>query len=340
MDLKALLNTAEYQFLREEPRLGGRVMLLGLCGSYGYGTNRADSDIDLRGVTLNLPSDLLGLTSFEQYENSQTDTVIYSFNKFIKLLLNCNPNTIEILGLDDDQYAVRSSLGCELLAHRQMFLSMRAAASFGQYACAQLRRLQNAVARDTLSQSLREQHIMKSVQYALDDFNRKHETDREKNIRLFIDKAATDGLETEIFLEGTFERYPLRRCSELMITMNSVLRDYDRIGRRNRKKDEDHLNKHAMHLIRLLMMGIDILEKAEIKTHRPEADLELLRSIRRGDYMQGGVMVPEFYSIVTEYERRFTEAQTRSTLPEAPDLNAIGLFMEKINRRVVMQELE
>ena len=98
MDFRMLLDTKEYEFLRTNPRLGSRIMLLGVSGSYGYGTNREGSDIDFRGVTLNLPSDLIGLTSFDQYEDAGTDTVIYSFNKLVSLLLNCNPNTIEILG--------------------------------------------------------------------------------------------------------------------------------------------------------------------------------------------------------------------------------------------------
>ena len=46
--------------------------------------------------------------------------------------------------------------------------------------------------------------------------------------------------------------------------MHSVVKDYDKIGKRNRKKDDNHLNKHAMHLIRLFMMAVDILEKGEI----------------------------------------------------------------------------
>ena len=117
MDFKALLDTAEYSFLRTNPRLGSRIMLLGVSGSYGYGTNREGSDIDFRGVTLNLPSDLIGLTSFDQYEDAGTDTVIYSFNKLVGLLLNCNPNTIEILGLDDDQYVIKTPVGQELLDH-------------------------------------------------------------------------------------------------------------------------------------------------------------------------------------------------------------------------------
>ena len=80
-DFKMLLETKEYEFLKTEPRLGRRILLLGLGGSYAYGTANENSDIDFRGVTLNLPSDLLGLTEFEQYEDQHTDTVIYSFNK-------------------------------------------------------------------------------------------------------------------------------------------------------------------------------------------------------------------------------------------------------------------
>ena len=113
MDFKALLNTSEYDFLQTNPRLGSRIMLLGVSGSYGYGTNREGSDIDFRGVTLNLPSDLIGLTSFDQYEDANTDTVIFSFYKLVNLLLNCNPNTIEILGLDDDQYVIKTAIGQE-----------------------------------------------------------------------------------------------------------------------------------------------------------------------------------------------------------------------------------
>ena len=107
---------------------------MGLGGSYAYGTNHANSDIDFRGITLNLPSDLLGLTQFEQYEDANTDTVIYSFNKIVNLLLECNPNTCEILGLDDEQYLIMTPLGKELLANKKLFLSKRAIKSFGGYA--------------------------------------------------------------------------------------------------------------------------------------------------------------------------------------------------------------
>ena len=183
MDFFSILNSPEYDFIREHPRLGNRIMLLGVSGSYGYGTNRDDSDLDFRGVALNLPSDLIGMTSFEQYEDENTDTVIYSFNKFIELVLHCNPNTIEILGWDPDQYLIISSLGQELLDHRDLFLTKRAAVSFGHYATAQLRRLQNALARDKMPQSQREAHMLNSVKYAVENFNRQH-TDWDPDRRL------------------------------------------------------------------------------------------------------------------------------------------------------------
>lgn len=335
MNFKALLQSPEYEFIRTEPRLGDRIMLLGVSGSYGYGTNREGSDVDLRGVTLNIPSDLIGLTSFEQFEDRKTDTVVYSFNKMVGLLLNCNPNTIEILGLDDDQYLIRSALGQELLDHRGLFLSKRAAASFGHYAEAQLRRLQNAIARDTLPQPLREEHILKSVNHALDDFNRRTAEQYKTNARLYIDRAQTEGLETEIFLDADFRQYPLRHYNDLMNTLNAVVRDYDKIGKRNHKKDDNHLNKHAMHLVRLFMMGIDILEKGDIRTHRRGEDLVLLRSIRDGAYMRDSVLTEEFYDIVAEYERKFREAEKYSPLPDNPDMEKIEEFVERINRCVV-----
>ncbi len=339
VDFTALLKTEEYEFLFTNPRLGSRIMLLGVSGSYGYGTNQEGSDIDFRGVTLNLPSDLIGLTSFDQYEDTGTDTVIYSFNKLVSLLLNCNPNTIEILGLDEDQYVIRTTVGQELLDHRQLFLSRRAATSFGHYADAQLRRLQNAIARDTLPQPSREEHILRSVNHTLDDFNRRQQDDYKTGARLYIDMAETEGLETEIFLDADFRHYPLRRYNDMMNALHTVVRDYDKIGKRNHKKDDNHLNKHAMHLVRLFMMGIDILEKGEIRTHRPASDLALLRSIRKGDYMQDSVLIPAFYDIVTDYEQRFHEAEVRSVLPDNPDMKAVGAFVESINRRVVTGEI-
>lgn len=127
--IRKLLEKEEYNFIHTNPRLGQNIILLGLGGSYSYGTNNDNSDLDIRGITMNLKSDLLGLTEFEQYVDDKTDTVIYSFNKMVKLLLECNPNTCEILGMKPEHYLKLSEIGQELLDNKGIFLSKRAARS-------------------------------------------------------------------------------------------------------------------------------------------------------------------------------------------------------------------
>ena len=339
MDFNGLLSTKEYEFLHTDPRLGNRIILLGVTGSYGYGTEREGSDIDFRGITLELPSDLIGFTEFEQFEDRETDTVIYGFNKIIRLLLSCNPNTIEILGIEPEKYVIRTDIGQELLDNRDMFLTKRAAESFGHYADAQLRRLQNAIARDSMSHPDREEHIIRSVKHALEDYNRRSGESDSGVTKLYIDDAVTEGLEKEIFIDGEMKHFPLRKYNDMMNSMNIVIREYDKIGKRNRKKDDRHLNKHAMHLVRLFMMGIDILKYQTIRTRRPDDELELLKSIRDGYYMKDSVLNEDFYKVVADYEKQFAEAEKVSTLPDSPDMNRVEEFVERINRRIVNEEI-
>lgn len=335
IDFRRLMESSQYDFLRTDERLGRRIVLLGLGGSHAYGTSNENSDVDFRGICLNKASDLLGLTEYEQFEDRVTDTVIYTFNKIVRLLMECNPNTCEILGLDEEQYLIMTDIGREILDNREMFLSKRAAKSFGGYAGAQLRRLQNAMARDNMPQVEREQHILKSVQNALDDFNRRCDGVWGGGIRLYIDKAVTPSFEKEIFVDANYKGMPLREYEKMFSAMNAVIREYDKIGKRNNKKDDNHLNKHAMHLIRLFMMAIDILDKGEINTHRKH-DLELLLKIRNGGFQkEDRTFEKEFYDILEYYEKELERATKESKLPDNPDMVRIESFVERINKRVI-----
>ena len=337
-DFHEMIESPQYDFLRNNEHLGNRIMLLGLSGSYGYGTQREGSDVDFRGVALQKPSDLLGLTEFDQYVDTQTDTVVYGFSKMVKLLLECNPNSCEIIGLPRDKYMILSAPGEELLKNQSLFLSKRAIRSFGGYATAQLRRLQNAIARDSLPQTQREKHILNSVMSAMDDLRYRNAHLAQGSVRLYIDKAVTPEMETEIFVDASYQHLPLRDYNSMLDTLRNVVRDYDKIGHRNHKKDANHLNKHAMHLVRLLMTVIDLLEEHVVITCRQD-DLPLLMRIRNGEFMQSdGTLSTEFYEILEEYEKRFQEAAKKTTLPDAPDMGKVGAFVEHINRLAVMEE--
>lgn len=339
MNYERILDSEDYDFLKEDEHLGRYVILLGLAGSYSYGTNHENSDIDIRGVTLNRRSDLLGLTKYEQYVDGNTDTVIYAFQKMISLLVSCNPNTLELLGLNQEHYLYLNHMGRELVERAGMFLSQRAIQSFGGYADAQLRRLQNAMARDGYSQGEREKHIFNSVKNAMYDFRRRYEHIEEGALNLYIDKAVNPEYETEIFIDVSLRHYPLRDYKNLWNEMNNIVKDYDKLGKRNRKKDDNHLNKHAMHLVRLFMMAIDLLEHGEIRTFRRQ-EHDLLMNIRRGGYQSSdGGFCKEFYEIVSDYERRLEEAARRTKLPEEPDMDVIQEYVMQVNERVVRDEI-
>lgn len=334
-----ILQGTEYNFIKTNVHLGRHVILLGLAGSYSYGTNIDGSDIDIRGITLNQKSDLIGLTQYEQYVDKNTDTVIYAFNKIVPLLLSCNPNTIELLGLNPEHYLYLNDIGQMLLDNKKLFLSRRAIQSFGGYADAQLRRLQNALARDTFPQSEKELHIFNSVKNAMHNFNSSYKNFDNGSMEIFIDKAVNPELETEIFVNANISHYPLRDYFGMWNTMANVVRDYEKIGKRNKKKDDLHLNKHAMHLIRLFMMALDILEKGEINTYR-EKEHDLLMDIRFGKYQkEDHTFRNEFYELLSDFEKRLYYAAENTALPEEPDMSKVQELVMTINERVVRDEI-
>ena len=337
-DIKNKLNNNKYDFLRSNNYLNNNIILLGLGGSYAYGTNIDDSDIDIRGITLNTKKEILTCEEFEQFIDKETDTVIYSFNKIIKLLCNCNPNVVEILGLKPEHYLYVRPIGKELLNNAHLFLSKKAIHSFSGYAAAQLHKLSNKAVRQ-VEQSQREQHILNSINNAAYTFPEKYFQFNEDNIKLYIDKSQQEEYNTEIFMDINLKHYPLRDYKSMWSEMNNIVKDYAKIGKRNKNAiTHNKLGKHMMHLIRLYMMCLDILEKEQIITYR-EAEHDLLMDIRNGKYLDSNNQpIPEFYEMVDEYEKRLDYAKLNTNLPDSPDYKKINEFVMSVNERIVKGE--
>lgn len=333
-EIRSLVKSDKYDFLRNSP-LKDHVILLGLGGSYAYGTNNENSDVDIRGVAVNSKRNILTGNDFEQVVDVETDTTVYSFDKIVKLLCSCNPNTIEILGLKPQHYLFTSKAGTELILHRKMFLSKVAVHSFGGYANAQLRRLENKAAR-LVTQSQQEKNILKSIEHASVDFKRRYLERPEDSIKLYIDEAVQEGYDTEIFMDVVLTHYPLRDYKGLWSEMNTIVKEYSKIGKRNEKAIEHNkLGKHMMHLVRLYLMCFDILENEEIITFR-EKDHDLLMSIRNGDYLdENRQPIPEFYEMVNELEKRLDYDKENTSLPDYVNMNEVMDFVASVNEKVV-----
>ena len=116
-EIRKALHGEAYDFLRTNPHLGSRVMLLGLGGSHAYGTDTETSDLDIRGCAALSKAEILCGESFEQVTDVATDTTIYAFPKLIHLLKDCNPNTIELIGLKPEHYLYLSGSARLLLPY-------------------------------------------------------------------------------------------------------------------------------------------------------------------------------------------------------------------------------
>ena len=327
-----IFNNEEYNFLWDNDKLNNNIILLTLGGSHAYGTSLDSkiSDIDVRGITLNTSKEILTMNCRDKpYEDKSTDSVIYPLSQIVILLSNANPNVIEMLGCEDEQYFILKNEGKLLKDNIEVFLSKRVIQSFGGYSTSQLRRLQNALARDSYPQVEKEQHIMSSIKRQLIHFQNHYTKFNPEDINIYLDDSDKEEFQKEIFIDINLKHYPLRDHKNVMSEMTNVIRDYNKLNNRNKKKDEPHLLKHGMHLIRLLITGAEILETKKVNTYRKN-ERELLLDIRSGKYSY-----EQIFMMVDEYEQKFDYASNNTELPDKPNWDKINELTIQINRSVI-----
>ncbi len=346
------------------------IMLLVPGGSYAKGTNTVqrdengdivhESDIDLRGILHNPVNEILRMECTEKpFEDRNTDTVLFYLKHVKKLMLSNNPNVFEMFGLPEDMIFYASEAGKMLIDNADIFLHKRAAESFGGYAIQQLRRAQNAIARDTMTVDDKEKHILGSInnmKYHLMNIYYKIKihvsTDNNaanyrmlmrwerilrktlgSKIHLYIDKSYKKDRQTEIFVDMSLWHYPLRDLKSIESDINNVLKDYDKLNHMNNKKDDIHLNKHFASLVHVLYMGIEILTEKRIRTYRPEI-VGLLKDIRSGKYDYN-----QLFEVVDRINKEFEYAVKHTILPDEPDYDRIDNLIYDINKAFVLKEI-
>lgn len=326
----------KYNFIYNNEHLKDNIILLGLGGSYAYGTNVESSDIDIRGCALNSKEEILTNKNFEQFIDNDTDTTIYSFNKLAHLLSNCNPNTIEILGLEKEHYLYIAPEGYELLNNKDLFLSKKAYNTFVGYAYSQLRRLDNKSNRN-LNQTEQETHILNSINNFRNTSKDRYLEIPEDSINLYVDTAVNDCLDSEIFMDIHLTHYPLRDYKNMWSEMNNIVKEYAKLGRRNNSAiKRGALAKHMMHLIRLYLMCDDILLDGKIITFRKKEN-SLLMDIRDGKYLDDDYQpTDDFMEMVEYYQNKLKKSYEISDLPEVPDYDKINHFIASINEKTVL----
>ena len=324
MNLDELLKKDEYSFLNELIK-SNKVLFLCLSGSYSHGTNTNKSDIDIRGVILEEMSDFVGITSFEQYVDKNTDTVIYSFKKFIDLLSKSNPSILEMLFCKPEHYLYVSELGQLLLDNRHLFLTQKVIPTFKGFARSQLNRFENALVRNgsVLSYNETLTHINRSLKNAMSQFPDVNEE--------MVDSYV---LNDELVVDLNLKAFPLEKLRSITETLTNVVRTYNKQKNENiEMKDDYHFNKHMMHTVRLYYMLIELLETADLHTYRFNEREELL-NIKNGCYRDsnGGVS-EEFYELLKTLEKRVENAVLITKLPQDTDKEKLDKLVLTIYKK-------
>ena len=277
--------------------------------------NTIKSDIDIRGVMLEELTDLVGTTSFEQYTDPNTDTVIYSFKKFIDLLSKSNPSILEMLFCKSEHYIYVSKLGQLLLDNRHLFLTQKVIPTFKGFARSQLNRFENALVRNgsVLSYNETLTHINRSLKNAMSQFPDMNE---------------------ELVVDFNLKAFPLEKLRSVTETLTNVVRTYNKQKQETSEmKDDYHFNKHMMHTVRLYYMLIELLETADLHTYRFNEREELLK-IKNGCYRDsnGGVK-EEFYELLKTLEKRVENAVLITKLPQDTDKEKLDKLVLTIYKK-------
>lgn len=341
-----------------------RTILLALTGSRGYGLATENSDYDYRGVFIATKPYYLGFDKIEQQDRGWVegeglfpyltkDTCIYELRKFLELSAANNPNILELLWFKE--YLHLTSVGQEIVRHKQLFLSTKVRQTYSNYGYAQIRRLESHrkwlldpptqkplpsdFGLDTVP-PMTTSEINAFLEYL-------YNLVRERVQYLEESQELYELLTAKIDFKALLKQYPLpeatieytrkivntpkefidllQRSHQYRLALNNYKSYQDWKKNRNptRAAMEAKIGydcKFAMQAIRLLRTGVEILETQNLIVDRREAgDAEQLLAIKRGDYTYYEVM-----NIANELYRGLDQAYSRSGLPKSIDREAVN----------------
>lgn len=293
-------------------------------GSHLYGLNRPESDEDFCGAFIAPITYYFGLDKVEEVDLSVTsklengrnasdaiDRKFYEFRKYVKLAMECNPNIIEQLFVTEQNILFINEIGRGLLDKRHLFLHKGLKDRFIGYAISQKKKMY--VKRDN----------MKDIEVGI-------EVLKTFKPKVYVAEFLQDILyhsRQPVFKDSGNQHI---QCGDISIQKNiTIERAIEQLEQRKskfsgRKEMVDEFGydtKFAMHLIRLLLEGKELLETGDLSF--PLKDGELLRSIRNGKYS-----LEEVDKLASDLEDEINQSSLiKSNLPSKPRYNEFNLYL-------------
>lgn len=297
-------------------------------GSYLYGTNNENSDFDLRGIYIDSTENLLGIhPNFEKTFSkidSDVDISLCSVSNIMSLLCKCNPNSLEIVACDDDVVLYQNEIGKMLRDNYQLFLSNEVINSFGGYAYQQIVRLKNALSRNSSEETFNV-HLLNRLDYYIETLRTHFKEFNKSDMKFRYDDKG------EVLITLSLNDYPISNFKQIMANLLQLIANAKKLNNRNKKKDDNHLNKHAMHLFRLYDMGYEVLTTGKLNVNRTRCDdYQFLLNLRAGKYS-----FDEIDDFCDERRKKFMYASQYSVLPEKLDISKINEFSFEIKKKII-----
>lgn len=278
-----------------------------LHGSRAYGLARPDSDHDYKGVIIGPARWYLGYVGGPEQIEHGPDHVRFEVRKFVRLAAGANPTLLETLYTHPDDHRTVTAIGRRLLDARDAFLSKKVQHSFGGYALSQLKRIRTHrqwLLNPPEAPPTRAEYGLPDKAVVPRDQMGAAEAMRQKG-----DLAALDLSPNFLDMLDRERRYKQarRRWGQYQTWLKH----------RNRKRaaleaHHGYDTKHAMHLVRLLTMGGEILRGEGVRVRRDDRDA--LLAIR-----DGALGYDALVERAEALSAAIDAAAATSTLPDAPD---------------------
>jgi uncharacterized protein len=280
-------------------------------GSQAHNLARPGSDIDLKGVIIGPRAWYFGSRAAPEQLELHADHVRYELRKFVRLAADANPTVLELLWTRPEHHRVVTRAGQRLLDHRDLFLSALVADRFGRYALAQLKRIRTHRAwilsppvapPSRAAFGLPDRTVIPADQLAAAE--------------TLLGEGRADAADVSPnFLEllGRERRYKSAQTQWSQYRRWVEQRNPQRAGLEARYGYD---TKHAMHLVRLQRMAVEMLTTHEVNVHRDDRD-DLL-AIRDGTWTYD-----ELEARAEQLAAAIDTAFATTTLPPHPDVEAI-----------------
>ena len=292
-------------------------------GSRAYGLAREGSDTDVKGVIVGPAIWYHGFLEAKEQVELSADHVWFEIRKFIRLAAAANPTVLELLFTEPSDHRTVTSAGRRLLEAREAFLSLQVAETFNGYAMGQLKRIKTHrrwLLTPPKSEPRRSDFALPEGSVIPRDQLGAAETLFEKGFR------ADAGASTN-FLELLAREKRYRHAHQEWSQYQLWLKERN-AARAALEAKYGYDTKHAMHLVRLQRMAIEILERGDVHVRR--ADREELLAIRDGAWSY-----EDLVAAAESMTERTHVLRSQSKLPSEPDHAALNQLCAEIVEEVL-----